>query len=49
MKVYRYKGQDERHFPEFSVTVKLGELIRTDKKVNHPDLEEIQTREEKRK
>ena len=41
---YIYKGKETVHFPEFQILAKGGDedtVYETDKKVNHPDFEEV--------
>ena len=42
MKTYTYTGEDEKHFPDLAVTLKPGDTVETDKKVNHPELELVE-------
>lgn len=40
-RTYKYTGQDPKDFPTLGVTLEPGETVETDKKVDHPELEEV--------
>lgn len=46
---YKYTGSDEKHFPTLGVTVKNGDVIETDKPVNHAEFEEVKSESQKKR
>lgn len=41
MAKYKFTGDHEKHFPALGKLVKPGDIIETDKEVNHPELEPV--------
>ena len=34
---YKYTGEDEKHLPSVGVTVTKGQIVETEKPINHPE------------
>lgn len=47
MKTYKYTGKEEKHFPDLERLLKPGETFETDKHVNHPEIEPVETTHKK--
>ena len=47
---YRYTGQEEKHLPKHGVIVhKKGEIVETDKEINHPEFEKVISKSEEKR
>jgi len=36
---YKYIGDHEKHLPSHGITVKKGDIVETEKPINHPEFE----------